>query len=105
MRVPFNVPILAFIPKLPADGLPMLGDWMGTATSIWALNYEGWREPFEIKPSETAVAGQPLSFASVEVVKGCGRLTVLLFSIFWSYLHFKNQLDDSEKESLKQYLD
>jgi len=84
----------------------MLGDWMGTASFIWALKYEGWREPFEIKGVEgVATGGEPLSYASLEVVKGCGRLSVLMFSLFYTYLHLKNMLTDEELESLKQHLD
>ena len=103
VRAPFSLPILAFLPKLASDGLPMLSDWLATAASIWAVKYEAWREPFEIKAVEgKATPGQPLSFASLEVVKGCGRVSILLFSLFYTYLEFKNTLEQEELDSLKE---
>ena len=97
------MPILAFAAALPADGLPMLTDWMGTAQSIWGVKFEDWREPFEVKPSIGSVSpGDPLSFGSLEVVKGCGRMSVLLFSLFYSYLHLKTRLDPEELAAFKE---
>lgn len=95
VREPFKIPILAFKASLAPDGLPMLTDWMATSTSIWALKYEGWREPFEFKASDgPTMGGTALDFGTLEVVKGCGRMTILLFSLVYTYLHLKNQLDD-----------
>lgn len=106
VQIPFRLPILSFMVKLAPDGLPMLGDWMTVAKSIWAINYESWREPFEIKAAESSLApGDPIEYGSLEVVKGCGRLSILLFSIFYTCMELKNQLSDEELESLKQPLD
>lgn len=106
VQIPFSMSILSFMVKLAPDGLPMLGDWMTVAKSIWVINYEGWREPFEIKPADSSLApGAPVQYGSLEVVKGCGRLSILLFSIFYTYMEFKNQLSDEELESFKQPLD
>lgn len=105
VRSPFNIPILAFVPKLAADGLPMLSEWMTTAGSIWATQYEGWREPFEIKALEGIhLAGKSLCFGCLEVVKGCGRLSILLYSLFWTYLKLKNVMINEDMVAFRSYL-
>ena len=86
------------------DGLPMLTGWMSTAQSIWGIKYEAWREPFEFKAVDGGPqGGQPLDWASLEVVKGFGRMSVLLFSLLYSYINFKNQLSPEETDSLKEF--
>jgi glycyl-tRNA synthetase alpha subunit len=77
---------------MPCDGLPMLEDWLTHAASIWAIGYEPWREAVEIKPTSQTVLGQHMGFADVEPTKGVGRISMLLFTVWYSYLKLKDVL-------------
>lgn len=97
-----KIPALCFKAVLPADGLPMLGDWISTATSIWGLGYEGFRESVEFRPADGASAGSPMTFACLEAVKGIGRMSIVLFSFFYSYLSLKTTMNAEELEDMKR---
>lgn len=88
---------------VPSDGLPVLHDWASTAQSIWA-GYEGWREGLEFKPVKAGLKGNQLDFGQVEVTKGFGRLSILLFTVTYNYIHLKNRLSDEESEQFKRCL-
>lgn len=103
MQSTFEIPILAFLPTTPSDGLPMLADWLSTAQSIWGLGYEGFRESIEFKPLGLESAGKPMGFASLEVVKGCGRASILLFSCFYTYIVLKRGLSEEETEDFRKW--
>ena len=94
---PFKVPLLAFTMKVPCDGLPILEDWMVHASSIWAVGYEPWRESVEMKPVDASLLGQPLEFGSLEVTKGTGRVSILLFTVWYSYMKLKALLESDEE--------
>lgn len=104
MQTTMHIPLLTFKPSMPPDGLPMLGDWVATAESIWAIGYEGFRESVEFRGLESAVAGQPLSWSSIQVSKGCGRVTILQFTVFWTYFQLKNMLTPEEVDDFKKLL-
>lgn len=84
--------------KMPCDGLPMYEDWLGNATSIWALGYEPWREAVEIKPCGDDVLGQTFWHKSVEATKGIGRVSVLLYTVWYSYFKLKDVLVENSPE-------
>lgn len=102
--MPFNIPLLTFLPKIPAEGVPMLGDWTAVAMSVWGCGYEAFREPFEMKPARPDLMGKPLELACLEAVKGCGRMSILLYTVFRTFLELKNSLDDADKADLKRPL-
>lgn len=85
----------AFWYRTPEDGLPCFEDWMTHATSIWSLGYEHWREAVEVKPVEAGLENKPLTYHSLEATKGTGRVGILLFSLAWSYLKLKTDLESS----------
>lgn len=99
----FKLPIMAFTIGIPSGGLPILTDWACTAQSDWA-GYEGWREGLEFKPVSAGLKGAPLSYGKVEVTKGFGRLSCLLFGLVCTYVHLKNSLTDEEMEEFKKCL-
>ena len=99
-----HVPILCFKATLPSDGLPMLGDWVATAESIWSIGYEGFREAVEFQALEFKLVGGPMDFASLMVSKGCGRVSVLLFSLVYTYLKLKDMMTPEEFDDMKQLL-
>lgn len=82
----------------------MLADWLAVATSIWAAGYEGHRESIELKPLDPNLAGSPMQLASLEATKGCRRLSVLLFTLFWTYLEIRNSLEADDKADLQRTL-
>lgn len=100
--MPVGIPLLAFACKVPADGLPMLTDWLGTAQSIWGLGFEGWRESTEIRPLKEELLGQDLDYGAVEAVKGSGRISVLLWTYLYMFLEMKHGLTSEEQEEFKR---
>ena len=82
----------------------MLTDWIPTATSIWAAGFEAWREAIEIKPLEATSAGSPFGYGSVEAVKGCGRVSILLFSITFTYLQLSKNMTAEETADFQRHL-
>lgn len=98
-----DIPILAFQPTMPVDGLTMLADWLNTAESIWAMGYESFRESIEFKPLTPDSAKSAMAFASLEVTKGFGRSSILLFSLFYSYVVLKKGLTDEELEDFRKW--
>lgn len=102
VKTVMEIPTLAFTPKLPSDGLPMLGDWLSTAYSIWGLGYERFRETIEFKPVDASRGGQPMDFGVLEVVKGCGRSSILLYSLFYTYLCLQKGLTPEELEDFRK---
>lgn len=101
----FKVSVLAFAPKKPVDGLPCLADWMTHAVSIWSLGFEDWREAIEVKPSPSCVSGQPLSYGCLEVAKGSGRMTILLYPMVYTFVNLKNSMSNEEMEEFKKFPD
>ena len=96
-----DVPILAFSPKIPSDGLPCLADWLGNALSIWSIGYEAFREGLEVKPVNSFHGGQPLAFGCLEAAKGTGRISILLFTMTYTFLKLKNSLSVEELDEFK----
>lgn len=99
-----NISIFAFCASYPTDGLPCLADWMTHAVSIWITGFESWREAIEIKPLPIAEAKKPLVFGSLEAAKGKGRMSIILFTIVYSYLKLKNNLSDPELQDFGKFL-
>ena len=95
----FQVPALALhLRGVPADGLPCYEDWLTHALSIWVVKYEHWRESVEVRPIDPALCGQPLGFHSIEPTKGFGRVSILLFTIYWTYHKLKKRLESAGEE-------
>ncbi len=94
----FQAPITAFTFKMPPDGLPVLEDWLVHVGSILSLGYESWRESVELKPVHHDQLGKPLDFGVVEPTKGSGRISMLLFIIWYSYIEMKQVLKDHSDE-------
>ena len=68
----------------------MLEDWLAHASSIWSIGYEAWRETVEVKPVNVDLLGKCLGFGTLEPTKGSGRISMLLFTLWYSYLEMKN---------------
>ena len=99
-----HVPLLSFGFKAPVDGLPCLKDWGQHAISIWSLGYEAWREAIEIRPGNQALLGQPCDYGTIEACKGTGRVSMLLFTVLYTYLEMKDGLSPEEMAGFKKNL-
>lgn len=80
-----QVPLLLLAMETPTDGLPVLTDWMRTASDVWRAGYESWRAPIEVRPRFGDVFGKPMKASSLVPTKGIGRASVLLFAVCRTY--------------------
>ena len=74
--------------KMPADGVPLFPYWKGLAMDIYYFGFEPLREPLEVK-----VNGDGL----LECVKGLGRLSIIYFGAFWTFLK-KDELTEEQRD-------
>jgi hypothetical protein len=75
-----------------------------TAKDILFRGYEGWREIPEVRAeSDAKVPGETVGFASVVPVKGLGRMSIILWSLLWAYLH-KDAMDAETKDDFRRRL-
>ena len=92
-----QVPALALWYTVPSDGLPHLAHWANTASDVLRLGYEAHREPLEVKKRDP---GQHM--AMLEVTKGAGRTSIILFALVWSYLEMGAAMSDAELRDFKR---
>ena len=98
-----EIPLLAFAVRVPPDGLPILADWASHALSIWCSGYESWREAMEFRPVSINL-GDPLSYHSIEVTKGAGRISILWFTVLYTYLHLQKKMNEEAWDQFRQWL-
>lgn len=91
---------LCFAYEVPADGVPHLASWMSVASDIFFGGFEGHREAIEVK----VLPPQPGQFPQVTPIKGCGRTSILLFALVWTYIEWKDDLNNAELEDFKRLL-
>ena len=92
-----QVPALALWYLVPSDGLPHLAHWTNTAADAFTMGYESHREPLEVKDRHVAD-----HMAKLEVTKGVGRTSIILFALVWSYLELGAAITDHELEDFKR---
>lgn len=80
-------------------------DWISHALSIWACGYEGWREALEFKPVDPSLHGAQMNYQSVEVTKGFGRITILWFTVLYTYQKLYKSFTEEELEQFKEWLE
>lgn len=90
-----KVPVCAFSYSVPPDGLPLLYSWLSTLKEVLNLGFEDWREVIEGKIQEPPEGPGPhvLGFGSVLPVKGMGRVSIILWSIYHSYVNLRDVID------------
>lgn len=91
------VPVLAMWYTMPADGLPHLAHWVNTASDIFSQGFESHRETIEVK-----VRDPTDHMAKLEVSKGAGRASIILFALVWSYLEIGAAMTDEELRDFKR---
>lgn len=80
-RVPIMVPIDSISWKVPSSGLPPALDWGTHLVSIVTDNYDSRRVPIDIRPTVSDLIGKPLGPASVCLVKGFTRTSIIAFAL------------------------
>ena len=93
-----QVPILALWYSIPADGLPHLAYWINTATDVFNSGFEPHREILEVKERDST-----RHMAKLEVTKGVGRASIILFALVWTYLELAPKIEDHELEDFKRH--
>jgi len=88
---------MAFRYQLPVDGLPILHSWLRVLKDVLLCGFESWRETLEVKSMVAMPYGQPMDFGQVLVVKGNGRLSVVLWAIMHTYTHLRDRMSPEEK--------
>lgn len=89
--------VLALYLQHPADGLPLLQDWLTTAGDIYHTGFEGWRETIEVRCNSTCL-GRPIEYGSLRPTKGVGRASVIMFAILYTFHELKNKLSKEETD-------
>ena len=87
-----DIPLTAFDYEKPVDGYPLLHSWVNTAKDILYRGFEPWREIFLVKIKDPSLAGQTMEFGSVLVVKGMGRISILLWAVLHAYMNMKDDI-------------
>ena len=93
-----QAPVLALWLQRPSDGLPLLQEWLVTATDLVHGGFEGWRETIEVKCCDSSFFGQKMEYGCFTPTKGIGRSSVILFAILYTFHNLKEQLSDEETE-------
>lgn len=91
-----DIPLLACVYTYPVDGLPPLVSWIATLKDILFKGFEPWREVMEVKMAVEAndfPTGQPMAYRAVSVVKGMGRISMLLWAVVHTYINLRETMD------------
>ena len=83
-----GVPLTAVAYEMPADGIPMFQTWKSLALGIYWQGYDSLREPLECRERDPTA-----SHWQLQCTKGLGRVSVILFGVFWTFLH-KDEVTD-----------
>lgn len=89
-----DVPLLCFLYEKPVDGYPIYHSWVKTLADITMAGFESWRETLEVR---VAGGGSPtwggdLGFGMLEVTKGLGRISILLWCVVHTYVKLKDSM-------------
>ena len=98
-----DIPLLACVYTCPVDGLPPLVSWLSTLKDVLFKGFEPWREVMEVKMivetnNLSSVAGKPMDYKAVSVVKGMGRISMLLWAVVHTYIHLRETMDSEIRD-------
>ncbi|CAJ1399032.1 unnamed protein product [Effrenium voratum] len=100
---PFTLPLTSLGLTEPQDGFPILKDWLLNAWSIYSGGFENYRENVEVTAADNQL-GNPCGFGSVQAAKGIGRVSILLFSVAYTYSHISKSWGEGEQEEFGRTL-
>lgn len=90
-KILHGVPLTALAYEMPSDGIPLFPTWRNNAMDMYWSGYDSLREPMECKERNLSAAHWQL-----QCTKGLGRLSMILFGVFWTFLH-KDDMSDGVK--------
>lgn len=94
-----DIPLLSILFRVPVDGLPIYLTWLSTAKDLFHAGFECWREVIEVKAIEDPFpSNKPMDFRTVMPVKGLGRISMILWGVYWTYLQKDNLDEDSRAD-------
>ena len=96
------MPLLALKYEKPSEGWPLYHSWIGTAKDIFFRGYEAWREIVEVRLSQAPDG--PLDYASVVPTKGLGRVSIILWAVFHSYVKLRGEMSQEQVTDFKRCL-
>ncbi|CAK9059815.1 unnamed protein product [Durusdinium trenchii] len=97
-----NVLVLQF--QKASEGLPVLTDWLRNAGDFWAVGFEAWREPIEVRPVDDAVLGAAMRPRCLVPTKGISRASIILFGVCYTYSNLRNSMESEETQDFVRFL-
>lgn len=80
------------------DGLPLFHSWLGNAKDIYHQGFENWREVLEVQKLEEKEGVECAQWPRVLPTKGLGRVSIILFAIYYTYSQKEFLADDEVRE-------
>lgn len=97
-KILHGVPLTALAYEMPSDGIPLFPTWRNNAMDMYWSGYDSLREPMECKERNLSAAHWQL-----QCTKGLGRLSMILFGVFWTFLH-KDDMSDGVQADFCRWL-
>ena len=60
--------------------------------------------PLRSSPLNPTIRGKPMEHGCLEVAKGCGRISILVYTVAYNYIHLKNALSEEELQEFRESL-
>lgn len=73
-------------------------DWLRNAGDFWAVGFEAWREPIEVRPVDDAVLGAAMRPRCLVPTKGISRASIILFGVCYTYSNLRNSMESEETQ-------
>lgn len=99
-RSPMLIPLDSLCWPVPSSGLPPALDWFTHLLSIVTDNYDSRRAPVDIKPVHSELVAKPLESASVSLVKGFTRSSIVAFALLVTFERDLSDLSEDDADSL-----
>lgn len=80
---------------MPPDGLPLYQEWLNTCQDLVRAGYESAREPIELCHSDP---DGKVTFLSLKVCKGLGRVSIIWFAVLFSYFKLRDSMTSAMKD-------
>lgn len=93
-----DVPLLCLCFQRPVDGLPLLHSWLANGKDIYHQGFENWREVLEVQRLHEKDGAECAPWPRVLPTKGLGRVSIILFAIYYMYSHKELLADDETRD-------
>ena len=93
---------LALCVAMPSEGCPVLTDWLRVAGDLWH-GFENWRDAFETVAIDDQVLGKQQRPGMLQVKKGIGRASIILFGVYYSFHVLKESMSPEETADFQRW--